>query len=98
MEGLSWRWGAPSVGVVDLFVHEPFRRQGLAKLLLANVLQYLQDQYFAIVEVHVGEIDQPALALFRGLGFEPVDAGSSYHKRIDEKSAAEKEPPLAEHS
>jgi ribosomal protein S18 acetylase RimI-like enzyme len=98
MEGLSWRWGAPSVGLVDLFVHEPFRRQGLAKLLLANVLQYLQDQYFAIVEVQVGEINQPVVALFRGLGFEPVDAGTSYQKRIVEKSAAEKESLPSEHS
>ena len=87
MEGLSWRWGSPSVGLVDLLVEERFRRQGLAKLLLANVLQYLQDQYFAIVEVHVGETNQPARALFRGLGFEEVDAGSSYQKQNLETQA-----------
>ena len=80
MEGFSWRWGAPSVGLIDLSVEEGLRRQGLAKLLLVNILQYLQDQYFAIVEAHVREANVPALNLYRALGFEQVDVGRSYRK------------------
>jgi ribosomal protein S18 acetylase RimI-like enzyme len=80
MEGFSWRWGAPSVGLFDLVVEETLRRQGLAKLLLVNILQYLQDQYFAIVEAHVREANVPALNLYRALGFEQVDVGRSYRK------------------
>jgi ribosomal protein S18 acetylase RimI-like enzyme len=80
MEGFSWRWGAPSVGVIDFSVEERLRRQGLAKLLLVNILQYLQDQYFAIVEAHVREGNVPALNLYRALGFEQVDVGRSYRK------------------
>jgi ribosomal protein S18 acetylase RimI-like enzyme len=80
MEGFSWRWGAPSVGVIDLSVEEGLRRQGLAKLLLVNILQYLQDQYFAIVEAHVREGNVAALNLYRALGFEQVDVGRSYRK------------------
>jgi ribosomal protein S18 acetylase RimI-like enzyme len=80
MEGFSWRWGAPSVGLFDLVVEEALRRQGLAKLLLVNILQYLQDQYFAIAEAHVRDANVPALNLYRALGFEQVDVGRSYRK------------------
>jgi ribosomal protein S18 acetylase RimI-like enzyme len=80
MEGFSWRWGAPSVGLIDLSVEEGLRRQGVAKLLLVNILQYLQDQYFAIVEAQVREGNVSALNLYRALGFEQVDVGHSYRK------------------
>jgi ribosomal protein S18 acetylase RimI-like enzyme len=80
MEGYSWRWGLPAVGLMSLVVEEPHRRQGLAKFLLTSVLRYLQDQYFGIVEGHTAEDNQPAIGLLRSLGFEQIDRGHLYRR------------------
>jgi ribosomal protein S18 acetylase RimI-like enzyme len=81
MEGFSWRWGLPTVGIVDVSVVETQRRQGLAKFLLVSILHYLQEQYFGLVEVQTMERNQPAVRLYQGLGFEQVDVGRIYRKR-----------------
>jgi len=78
MEGFSWRWNLPSVGVCRLEVREDLRRQGVAKFLLSQVLRYVQEQFFELAEIHVQEPNEPALKLCKGLGFEQVDVGRQY--------------------
>jgi ribosomal protein S18 acetylase RimI-like enzyme len=78
MEGFSWRWNLPAVGILDLTVRESLRRQGLAKFLMSSIIKYLQDQYFGLVEVQTMERNQAAVNLYRGLGFEQVDFGRVY--------------------
>jgi GNAT superfamily N-acetyltransferase len=80
MEGFSWRWGLPAVGVLSLMVEESRRRQGLGKFLVTCILRYLQDQYFGIVEAQaIG--DNPAVVSLLGvLGFEQVDRGHVYQR------------------
>jgi ribosomal protein S18 acetylase RimI-like enzyme len=78
MEGFSWRWGVPAAGVTSLQVREDLRRQGLAKFLLAQILRYLQEQYFGVVEIQAPERNQPAVKLARSLGFQQVDFGRMY--------------------
>jgi ribosomal protein S18 acetylase RimI-like enzyme len=80
MEGFSWRWNLPAVGITEVEVREDVRRRGLAKFLLAQILRYLQDQFFGVAEVHALEDNEPALRLFQGLGFEQVDVGRMYRK------------------
>jgi ribosomal protein S18 acetylase RimI-like enzyme len=82
MEGYSWRWDCPSVGVLDMQVSGEFRGQGLAKLLLTHLLRRLQDDYFGVVEAQVREEDAVAAALFGALGFERVDVGRVFEKQI----------------
>jgi ribosomal protein S18 acetylase RimI-like enzyme len=81
MEGFNWRWNQPSVGIWDLQVREPLRRQGLAKYLLTQILHHLQEQFFGIVEVQMMADNEPAVALFRGLGFQQVDTGRIFRKK-----------------
>ena len=66
-----------SIGVA---VREDLRRQGLGKFLLAQLLRYLQDQYFGICEVQTLDQNQMAASLFRSVGFEQVDTGRIYKK------------------
>lgn len=80
MEGFSWRWNQPTVGIVDLQVRENLRRQGIGKFLMTQILRYLQDQFFGLVEVQVMEQNQPAVQLVRGVGFVQVDVGRMYQK------------------
>jgi|ERR1051326_9114850 ribosomal protein S18 acetylase RimI-like enzyme len=80
MQGFSQRWGVATLGIFDVEVQPSVRRKGLAKFLLAALLKQAQEQYFALVEVHVPADNAAALALFRGLGFEQADTGRSYRK------------------
>jgi ribosomal protein S18 acetylase RimI-like enzyme len=86
MEGFSWRWNQPSVGLFEIAVRPDLRRQGLARFLLAQLMRYLQDQFFGILEAHVPQGNEPAANLLRGMGFEPVDTGRNYQR--NEKQAA----------
>lgn len=82
MEGFSWRWGCPSVGVLDVQVGGEFRGQGLAKLLLTHLLRRLQEDYFGLVEAQIRDDDVVAASLLRALGFERVDVGRVFEKQI----------------
>jgi ribosomal protein S18 acetylase RimI-like enzyme len=78
MEGFSWRWNQPSVGLTDLVVSPELRRQGVGKFLLTLVLRYLQEQFFGIVELHVPQENEAAVKLVRSTGFEQVDIGQLF--------------------
>ena len=81
MEPYSQRWNEHPVGLLHVRIEEPFRRQGLARLLLGNVLRYYHDQYFTLVEAQVAQGDAAALGLFRGLGFQQTDTGRVFHRQ-----------------
>jgi len=80
LEGFSWRWGAPSAGLFDVQVREDLRRQGLAKLLVAQVMRVLQDQFFGIIELQVPEDRPESVGLCHSLGLTIVDTGTAYQK------------------
>jgi ribosomal protein S18 acetylase RimI-like enzyme len=80
MDGFSWRWNQPSVGILAIEVREGLRRQGLAKFLLAQLLRYLQEQFFGLAEVQANEHNQAAINLYQSLGFRQVDTGFQYRK------------------
>jgi ribosomal protein S18 acetylase RimI-like enzyme len=87
MEGYSWRWGLPAVGLVNVTVDAGLRRQGAAKYLLSSVLRYLQDQYFGVVEAQTVEPNPAAESLLRVLGFEMTDRGHVYRRQPSDASA-----------
>lgn len=80
MELFGWRWKQPSVGLLDLVVAEGYSDQGLEQLLLTQSLQYLEEQYYTLVEIHVPDQAQNLRKLLRHLGFEIVDRGIIYRR------------------
>jgi ribosomal protein S18 acetylase RimI-like enzyme len=80
MDLFSWRWSQPTVGILEVKVLPEFRRQGLAKFLIAQILRYLQEQYFGLTEVQVPDPNEAAIQLFLSLGFHQVDVGRLYRK------------------
>ena len=70
----------PSAGLLDINVRADVQRQGLARFLLSQMFRYIQEQYFRMVEVHIPEANDGAIALFHGLGFDKVDVGRSYRR------------------
>jgi ribosomal protein S18 acetylase RimI-like enzyme len=80
MDLFSWRWNQPAVGILDIRVREDSRRQGLGKFLLAQMLRYLQEQFFGVLEVQAAPDNALAINLFQSVGFERVDIGHVYKK------------------
>ena len=83
LEGYGWRWGFPSAGVLDIQVRQDLRRQGLAKLLIAHVLRFLQDQFFGICEVQAPSDAPDLIGLCRATTLEQVDIGTTYVKLVN---------------
>jgi ribosomal protein S18 acetylase RimI-like enzyme len=81
MDLFSWRWNQPAVGMLDIQVREDSRRQGIGKFLLAQMLRYLQEQFFGVVEVQAPPDNPLAAKLFQSVGFEQVDVGHVYKKQ-----------------
>jgi ribosomal protein S18 acetylase RimI-like enzyme len=82
LEGYGWRWGFPSAGILDIQVRQDLRRQGLAKLLLSQILRFLQDQFFGICELHAPSTDPALVGLCRSATLEHVDTGTTYLKKV----------------
>lgn len=80
MELFGWRWKQPSIGLLDLQVADDLAGQGLESLLLTECLQYLDEQYYTLVEMHVPESAQALRKCLRELGFEMVDRGLVYRR------------------
>jgi len=80
MEGYGWRWNTPAAGIMDIQVRNDLRRQGVGKYLVAQLLRYLQEQYFGVAEVQVTDDSDAAIKMFRSLGFLQVDVGIMYRK------------------
>jgi ribosomal protein S18 acetylase RimI-like enzyme len=80
LDTFSARWGQPAVGISQLVVKPESRRQGLGKFLMVQILRFLQEQCFELVELQVPASNDAALLLFQQLGFEQVDTGKVYKK------------------
>lgn len=82
METFSRTWNEAVYGFLELEVRPDLRRQGLAKLLLAQSFRFLQDQFFSLVEAQTPEDDTASQGIFRSLGFEAGDVGRQYRKSV----------------
>jgi GNAT superfamily N-acetyltransferase len=67
-------------GLLSLHVRSDMRRQGLARYLLAQVIAYLMQQSFTLIETHVPETNEPAHQLLKGMGFQEIDRGQTFHR------------------
>jgi ribosomal protein S18 acetylase RimI-like enzyme len=80
METYNGRWAQHAVGLLGLEVVPDLRRRGLGKFLLAQLIRFLQEQFFGLLEVHT-EVGNVAVAgLLRTLSFDHVDTGHSYRR------------------
>jgi GNAT superfamily N-acetyltransferase len=82
LEGYGWRWGFPSAGILDMQVRPDLRRQGIAKLLVSQILRFLQDQFFGICELQAEANRPDVVGLCKSAGLEQVDVGTTYLKPV----------------
>jgi GNAT superfamily N-acetyltransferase len=80
METFSHTWGARTAGLVDVWVEERHRRQGIGLSLIGEVLREASEQGFGLVEVQTMEHNSAARAMYQKLEFERIDGGSVFRK------------------
>ena len=80
IEPLAQCWQVHAAGLMDLEIHPPFRRQGLAEHLLAEAMRHLHSHGVHLGEVQVRPRNQAALGLYKKLGFQEVDQGAVFRK------------------
>lgn len=68
--------------IEDLFVREPWRKQGIAKHLLSQALTYLKDHGCAFAELQVETANRSALSLYHAVGFKEVSEEVRYHREL----------------
>jgi ribosomal protein S18 acetylase RimI-like enzyme len=73
-------WNEHAVGLLELEVDPAWRRQGLGKFLLSQILRHLQEQFFSLIEMQVPQDNIPGANLLRGLGFTQVDVGHRFRR------------------
>lgn len=70
--------GRPRLGVHAVEVDPAHRRKGYARFLLGEVLRSARDRDFQVVEVQTLVDNDPALALYQALEFEPVEQSTVF--------------------
>jgi ribosomal protein S18 acetylase RimI-like enzyme len=80
MEAFSQTWGVRTVGLIDVWVAEQLRRQGMAVGLISEALRQIAEQGVGLVEVQTMQSNAPALAMYHKLGFQQIDAGAVFRK------------------
>lgn len=69
-----------AAGLVDLAVHESYRRRGLASFLLSETFFSFLRQGITIVETQTMARNAAAVSLYQKLGFEQFDEGAVFRK------------------
>jgi GNAT superfamily N-acetyltransferase len=80
IEPLSTSWGMPTCGMYDMYVSPNVRRQGYAVHILSEAFDRLRRRGIVLVEAQVMQSNEPALALYKKLGYTHVDQGVVFRK------------------
>lgn len=81
MAGFERIDGRLRAGLIDVDVSTEHRRQGLGRYLIREIIRHHAGRGIHSLAVQTGESNEPALSLYRSLGFEPVEEATLY--RLD---------------
>ncbi|KDD74672.1 hypothetical protein H632_c1143p1 [Helicosporidium sp. ATCC 50920] len=75
--------------IITLGVLAPYRRCGIAAILLSTVLDYVRHELPEVsrAQLHVHTINTEAITLYRGAGFEAAEELPGYYRRLDPPDA-----------
>lgn len=73
-------WNERAIGLVDVFVRESHRGQGVGQTLLVETLRRVRQDLISRAEMHVSDTNAHLIKAVHGAGFERVDTGTVYQK------------------
>jgi len=83
--GLSLAWrAADELHLTDLGVTSSARRRGIARILVSELRAEGELGGARVILLEVRESNEPALSLYRGLGFSELDRRARYYADTDE--------------
>ena len=80
METFGHTWGVRTAGLIDVWVAQQHRRQGLALFLISEVMRQATEEGFGLIEVQTMHNNAAALELYHKLGYYQVDSGAVFRK------------------
>jgi ribosomal-protein-alanine N-acetyltransferase len=80
---LAWR-AADELHLTDLGVTAAARRRGIARILVNELRREGELGGARVILLEVRESNEPALSLYRGLGFKELDRRARYYSDTDE--------------
>ena len=75
--------------ILTIAVDRSFRRMGIARSLIEHVVRILQGERTKNLFLEVGELNHPALGLYRSLGFRKVGERKAYYRVRGESAGDE---------
>lgn len=79
MEPLVRNWGCNGMGLIELWVTPDLRQKGIATYMVGESLRQLKQQGVSLVEIQHPEADRAMQPLCDKLGFQTIDASTTYH-------------------
>lgn len=70
----------PNAEILNLFVLEPYRGQGIGKRLVAEVIKVCREQYVDHLTLEVRKSNEHAIRLYHDLGFKSVTTRIKYYE------------------
>jgi ribosomal-protein-alanine N-acetyltransferase len=80
---LAWSV-ADELQLLDLATQPEHRRRGYARALLSELLQYAQREHKRLLLLEVRSSNEPAIRLYRSVGFETTGVRRGYYSDRDE--------------
>lgn len=72
--------------ITNVAVSPDFRRQGIARALIAELTAKAEENKLAFVTLEVRESNAPAIALYTGAGFAPVGKRNNFYSNPTENA------------
>jgi ribosomal-protein-alanine N-acetyltransferase len=76
---ILWWCVADEVHIVNLAVHDQFRRRGVARRLLDATFDAARDRGLTLATLEVRIHNEPAIALYESLGFQRIAIRKAYY-------------------
>ena len=70
--------GRTRIGLINVEVPPDHRRKGYARFLMSEIFRRTRESLISSVAVATSSANEPALALYASLGFQPVDQSTLY--------------------
>jgi ribosomal protein S18 acetylase RimI-like enzyme len=70
--------GYSRIGLISLEISAEHRRKGYGRFLVSEILRRARENHVSVVAVQTAATNEPALALYRSLGFQQVEQATCF--------------------
>lgn len=70
--------------ITNIAVLSPFRRMGIGKTLVKNLIDYSESQNFSFISLEVRKSNEVAKSLYKNLGFKDIGSRKNFYKNPQE--------------